>query len=802
MWSARNVCTPELQLLDDERNNMKINMPVTNNEVFMKKGEILVSRTDLNGRITYANDTFISISGFTRDELIGSDHSIIRHPEMPSAIYKQLWESIQQGRPWLGYIKNRTKSGDFYWVETNIIPKFKNGELHEFLSVRYAMKREELPKTEGLYKDLNDNKASLTLSPIQTLIKYFSESSVVKKVSYGLGSLFIPIAWIMYQLALVQDYVLMSAFAALSLWGSALIIKLSVDVNSALESGVYALYCMADGRYKNKLNLSRNDQFGDLLRGIHVAQVNMSFQLADSRQILDNAFRLNQALDGAQSAVMVADAQFEIIYVNPSAYKIFKQGEQDFRKDLPGFDVEKVVGQSIDVFHKNPHHQRQLLENLTGSFKSEVLIGGRNMTVKANAVFNDSGDRVGYVIEWEDNTNMIKFMKDVDTVINAAVNGDFNERIAEQSREGYDLIIAKSINKLMETCSISLNEVIRVLGAMATGDLTEKITSDYSGAFGQLRDDSNTTVAKLKEMINEIILTCYTIQTAAQEIASGNNDLSHRTEEQAASIEQTAASMEELTSTVQANTQSAKHASQLAIDSSAIATKGVNDVHEMVVTMEAINQSSHKIGDIISVIDDIAFQTNILALNAAVEAARAGESGKGFAVVAVEVRNLAQRSAKAAGEIKELIQDSVNKVQGGTYLVSQAGITMNEIVTAINGVTTIMTEIADASAEQSVGISQVNQAISQMDNVTQQNAALVEQASAAAESMEEQVQNLSLVVGYFKVGNSNEANIQSDFNEVNYAPKHVARPLDSKLSVAPKVTKIESIEEGDDWEEF
>jgi methyl-accepting chemotaxis protein len=260
--------------------------------------------------------------------------------------------------------------------------------------------------------------------------------------------------------------------------------------------------------------------------------------------------------------------------------------------------------------------------------------------------------------------------------------------------------------------------------------------------------------------------------------------------------------MEELTSTVQANTKSAKHASQLAIDSSAIATKGVNVVHEVVVTMEEINQSSHKIGDIISVIDDIAFQTNILALNAAVEAARAGESGKGFAVVAVEVRNLAQRAAKAAGEIKELIQDSVSKVQDGTHLVSQAGVTMNEIVAAINGVTTIMTEIAEASTEQSVGISQVNQAILQMDNVTQQNAALVEQASAAAESMEEQVQNLSLVVGYFKVGNSNEASIQSDFSDVNYVPKQVERQAASKSSTAPKVTKIESIEEGDDWEEF
>ncbi|MGZ8223077.1 MAG: methyl-accepting chemotaxis protein, partial [Methylobacter sp.] len=244
------------------------------------------------------------------------------------------------------------------------------------------------------------------------------------------------------------------------------------------------------------------------------------------------------------------------------------------------------------------------------------------------------------------------------------------------------------------------------------------------------------------------------INTGTREIASGNNDLSHRTEQQAASLQQTAASMEQLTSTVQHNSANAQQANRLAADATGIAGQGVAVVDLVVRTMADINESSRKIGDIISVIDDIAFQTNILALNAAVEAARAGEQGRGFAVVAVEVRNLAQRAATAAGEIKDLITDSLGKVSGGSRLVAQAGQTMEEIVSSVQGVTDMMSEITAASAEQSAGIEQVGQAITQMDDVTQQNAALVEQAAAAAESLEQQAQALVATVSGFKVADS------------------------------------------------
>jgi methyl-accepting chemotaxis protein len=320
-----------------------------------------------------------------------------------------------------------------------------------------------------------------------------------------------------------------------------------------------------------------------------------------------------------------------------------------------------------------------------------------------------------------------------------------------QGKEGFFKQLCEGINQLVETSDSALQEVVRMLGALARGDLTDKITNEYSGTFGQLKDDANTTAEKLKEIISQIKEATDTINTGSREIASGNADLSQRTEVQASSLEETASSMEELTSTVKQNAESAKQANQLAIGASEVAAKGGEVVGKVVITMDSINDSSRKIVDIITVIDGIAFQTNILALNAAVEAARAGEQGRGFAVVAGEVRNLAQRSAAAAKEIKTLIGDSVEKVEGGSKLVAQAGQTMEEIVGAIKRVTDIVSEIAAASIEQSAGIEQVNQAITQMDEVTQQNAALVEEAAAAAESMQGQAQSLSESVASFKV---------------------------------------------------
>jgi len=508
---------------------------------------------------------------------------------------------------------------------------------------------------------------------------------------------------------------------------------------------------ISGGRYDNTIVIDNHDEIGKVLEALRAMQIKLGADISEAKRVADESLRIQIALDNVSTSVMIADNERKIIYMNRSVENMFRVAESDIRKDLPNFNQASLKGTNIDSFHKNPAHQKQMLATFTSTQRAEIMIGGRTFALAANPVMNQQGERLGSVVEWNDRTAEVATEKEVATIVEGAVMGDFSRRMDMTGKTGFFKQLGDGMNKLMETSEVGLNEVVRVLGALSKGDLTEKITSEYHGTFGKLKDDSNTTVEQLTEVISRIKEAADTINTASKEIASGNTDLSQRTEEQASSLEETAASMEQLTATVKQNAENAKQANQLASGASDIAIRGGQVVGQVVDTMSSISDSSKKIVDIISVIDGIAFQTNILALNAAVEAARAGEQGRGFAVVASEVRNLAQRSAAAAKEIKTLIGDSVDKVKVGTELVDKAGKTMDEVVSSVKRVTDIMAEISAASIEQSSGIEQINQAITQMDDVTQQNAALVEEAAAAAESLEEQAQQLSGLISTFRL---------------------------------------------------
>ena len=355
------------------------------------------------------------------------------------------------------------------------------------------------------------------------------------------------------------------------------------------------------------------------------------------------------------------------------------------------------------------------------------------------------------------------------------------------------------INNTVEQVRSNLQALIADTDMLAQASLEGRIqvraeAHNHQGDFRKIIEGINGTLETIVNPIITVKSAVDSISTAAKEISSGNADLSHRTEQQAASLEETASSMEELASTVKQNADNAKQANQMAMAASDVAAKGGNMVQQVVDTMHSINESSRKIVDIISVIDAIALQTNILALNAAVEAARAGEQGRGFAVVASEVRNLAQRSAAAAKEIKELIDDSVGKVEDGSKLVGEAGKTMADIVSSVRSVTDIMADIAAASVEQSSGIDQVNKAVNQMDEVTQQNAALVEEAAAAAESLEEQAQTLAETVSQFRL----DGDIRSPVQPRRANLSVVAKPVPRIQAAVAKPSKSAD----DEWEEF
>ena len=543
---------------------------------------------------------------------------------------------------------------------------------------------------------------------------------------------------------------LLSLLSIIIGWRVARAIRIPLGRALSVAEGITA------GRLDNPIGAVTQDELGTLLARLDTMQTQLRLRgEADREREADYSTRI--AAIRRTQAVIEFDIDGNIIDAN------------ELFLGAVGYTLDEIQGRHHRMFVEPAMHDsdeyRQFWqrlcngESLSGQFR-RIRKDGSDLWIQAvyNAIVDSQGVPTRIVKYASDVTEQVQAAQAISTavaqtqhVVEAARKGDLDQRIPLDGKEGSVRQLCEDVNTLVDNTRIFINDVGRVLGALAQGDLSQTIDAQYEGVFASIKDDSNRGLQQLASSVASIKLSADSIHMAASEIASGNADLSSRTEQQAASLEETASSMEELTSTVKQNAENARQANQLAIGASDIAIRGGKVVDQVVTTMADINESSRKVVDIISVIDGIAFQTNILALNAAVEAARAGEQGRGFAVVASEVRSLAQRSAVAAKEIKALISDSVKKADGGSRLVEQAGQTMGEIVSSVRRVTDIMAEITAASQEQSQGIEQVSHTVTQMDEVTQQNAALVEQASAAARTLEAQATDLATAVSKFRL---------------------------------------------------
>ncbi len=741
---------------------------------------------DLDGNILNANDNFLNAVGYTLAEVKGQHHSMFAEPEYArSAEYKAFWAKLKKGEFDSGEYKRLGKGGKEIWIQASYNPIFDaNG--NPFKVVKYASdvtaQKLESANFKGQIEAINKAQAVIEFNMDGTIIT--ANDNFLSTMGYSLDEV------------VGQHH---SMFAETAYANSIEYKRFWEKLNQGdYDAGEYRRFG------KNNKEIWIQASYNPILNmnGEPYKVVKFATDVTEQKRSTAN-FEGQIAAISKLQAIIEFELDGTIITAN-----------ENFLSTM-GYSLDEIRGKHHSMFadaaYANSAEYKAFWQKLNrGEYDAGEYLrygkGGKEVWIQAsyNPILDMNGEPYKVVKFATDITTQKDAQSQIQDLINSASQGDLSKRIDAEEYSGFIKNLSNGINQLIDAMVGPLHECIRVVKSLSDGNLTQQMSGDYSGEFADLSNSVNTTVQNLQQMVGDILTATAAIAAGAAEISEGNNNLSQRTEEQASSLEETAASMEELTSTVQQSATNAQHASTLAADARGEAEKGGNVVNNAITAMAEINNSSKKIADIITVIDEIAFQTNLLALNAAVEAARAGEHGRGFAVVASEVRNLAGRTADSAKEIKHLIKDSVQKVDEGSSLVNESGETLQAIVNAVKKVSDIIAEIAAASQEQSTGIQQVNQAVTAMDEMTQKNAALVEEAAASSELLDEQSRSMDKLMKFFTVDDSILEAVRSGQKQSKSEPGSSLKPAANGASAtkasAPRAPVAAA--QADEWENF
>ena len=699
---------------------MRENLPVTQKIYHVRPDQVLNSKTDLRGIIVDASKDFVEVSGFSEEELIYSPHNINRHPDVPSIVFEDLWNTIQSGKSWNQIVKNRRKNGDSYYVVANVSPiNNKNGDRIGYMSVRTGASDEQIAAADQAYKEIAAGRLvireGVVMSRWEAMLQHYNPMTQMG-ISSKLGGIFLltmlgAMGLLFWNQGMTEDNPLRwLPYVGVAI-GTVLVWMVTrQQIIAPLKVINETIRCATENHQLTpRIKINRRDEFG----------------------VIANSY--NEMMQMVQTSISETNDVTKMTAAGYFDRRIAIEMKGDFKI------LKDSINQTIhDNFRSINSLYKVLIGLAKGNFSTDFELAAEG---DFQIMLNTAREAIGALASAHNEIN---------DVVARMSQGDFGGRISS-SLEGEFSKLQANVNHSLQQLEDGVNNITDTSNMQAEGKLYARVEGEYQGQLGVLQSTLNESTEKISEMVHEVQKSSAALSIQAQRVSEGGNRLATQTQQQAASVEETVASMEQMAASVEQSSEHSLNAEIFTKEARQKTSSGNEIMARAATSMEQISSASDQIGEITAVIDSIAFQTNLLALNAAVEAARAGEQGRGFAVVAGEVRSLAQRSADAAKQIKLLIERTLEQVNTGVSEVNTLGESLEEIQQSVNNVSQTVGDIISNSSEQSQGIQQVNQAMQSIDGVTQSNAQQVEESASASQAMEEQSRLLNEMMRRFQL---------------------------------------------------